>query len=124
MLPKLIVRSLKSKNGINFSKLQKELPTYTLNKNHGKFFYSKLLFIEKRFESLLDEIDKRGYNLKPQTRKLYDESYDYSLIWDNKEDIYGDWSASESEMGINRERIAQRISERVGFYRYYGERID
>ena len=75
MLPKCIVRSSKSKNGIDYNSLPKE---YTLNTGHGKFFYNKLGFIENRFQELIQEMKNRNFNVT--CTELYDKKYNYSII--------------------------------------------
>jgi len=56
MLPKSLVRSIKSKKGFDKKRISK---TYTLNEGHAYFFYNKLTFIENRFEDLLNENEKK-----------------------------------------------------------------
>lgn len=119
MLPKALVRSLKSKKGVDWDNLPKQ---YTMGQGHGKFFYDKLGFIGNRFYDLLIEAKKRGFNLSEKTKKLYDENYDYSLLMKGFPFNYS-FKITKQALQINRERIAQRVSEKPGFYRYYGELI-
>ena len=42
MLPKTLMKSLRSKFGVNPRRISK---TYTLNEGHGYFFYNKIPFI-------------------------------------------------------------------------------
>ena len=56
MLPKTLVKSLKSKKGVNPNRISK---TYILNTGHGYFFYNKIPYIEKRFDMLI-KIFKKG----------------------------------------------------------------
>jgi deoxyribonuclease (pyrimidine dimer) len=116
MLPKSLVRSLKSKNGVNWDNLPKE---YTMGKGHGKFFYNKLHFIENRFYDLLNEAKKRGFNLSDKTKSLYDKNYDYTEVI--KSVMQCNFTPTPAALEVNRKRIKQRISERPEFYRYYGE---
>lgn len=125
MLPKMLCRSLNSKKGVDFDKLPKE---YTLNKGHGKFFYDKLLFIEKRFDEILQEMSSRGF--KTSSVDLYMKDYDYSSIcFDSSCDaifppLYKDYIPTKEAIEINCERIVLRVSEVKNFYRYYGKLID
>lgn len=127
MLPKALVRSLKSKQGVDYKTLDKQFPKYTLNKGHGKFFYNKLGFIENRFQQLLKEADQRGFTLQPKTKELYDSSYDYSIINEYKGNpfinIFQDYIPTKSEKDINKERIQLRLSEKPNFYKYYGKSV-
>lgn len=118
MLPKALVRSLKSKNGVNFNKLP---PQYTLNKGHGFFFYDKLSFIDKRFTELLMEMKNRGFETNFNT--LYDIDYDYGLI--PLDSSYAKiWSPTICDYRVNIERILLRISQKDGWYKYYGKPMD
>lgn len=128
MLPKALVRSINSKQGIDFKNLPKQFPTYTLNKGHGKFFYNKLGFIERRFQELLNEANLRGFTLQQKTKELYDSEYNYSSLMAYKDNpfinIYQDYFPSKVEQEINKERIELRRQEKIGFYKYYGKSVD
>src|SRR5574344_3162766 len=104
MLPKCIVRSSESKNGIDYSSLPKE---YTLNTGHGKFFYNKLGFIENRFQELIQEMKNRNFNTT--STELYDKKYDYSIITEINYSV--DFSPTTKELYINLNRIVERISD-------------
>lgn len=112
MLPKALVRSLKSKTPI---KIPKE---YTLNGGHGKFFYNKLNFIEQRFNELVTEMKSRGF--ATNATSLYDAEYDYSLI---TSDLRGNYSVTQEALRINRERITERINVKHYFYRFRGKTL-
>lgn len=115
MLPKLAVRIIKSKSGLNINKISS---TYTLNKGHGYFFVNKLKFIESRFAELCTEISKRGFAL--HCASLYDINYDYSVLIEN---FYNEYIPSAAEMYINIDRIKLRIKEmyskKRNFYKFY-----
>lgn len=112
MLPKMLVRSLKSKNGVDFDALPK---SYTMGKGHGKFFYNKLEFIQARFKMLLVEMVARGFSINSD--KLFMDNFDYSALSSVQNVSY---IPCDIHIEINRARINQRISERANFYRYYG----
>ena len=115
MLPKLAVRIIKSKSGLDINKISKE---YTLNTGHGYFFVNKLTYIEKRFSQLCDEIKKRKFALN--STLLFDNNYDYSVL---TPDLYNDYIPSKEEQLINIERIKLRINEmsqkKKNFYKFY-----
>lgn len=76
-------------------------PKYTLGEGHVKFFYDKMLFLEKRFESLVEEMLKRGYN--PTHRD--------SSIFRVDNPFYNDYNPTEEAIEINRQRIKERTKK-------------
>lgn len=107
-------RSLASKNGLDRSTIP---PEYTLNKGHVKFFYDKGEFLKQRYESLIHELNDRGYNVDPNSRTV-----DWSVFTDNNLD--GEWQPNTSAHAINVERIVDRIDSKREWYRYGGEKLD
>lgn len=78
----------------------KEIPSkYTLGKGHVKFFYDKMLFLEKRFKALVDEMLNRGYN--PTHR-------DSTIFIPSDKSFYNDYTPTEEALEINRARIKER----------------
>jgi len=110
LLSSNLQRTLKSKSGFVKNKVPKQ---FTLNSGHCYFFYNKGKYIHDRYEALASEMKNRGFT--PQhsfpRHKWPDE-------------LYQDWSPSESDKDIVWERIKQRIGQRPGWYRYYGELIN
>lgn len=115
MLPKALVRSIKSKQGLDITKIPSQ---YTLNKGHGYFFYNKLKFIEKRFSELITEMHSRGFTTN--FVNLYDVDFDYSCIHTFGHNLFNDYSPSEIEKDVNVTRIKLRYSEKQNFYKYKG----
>jgi deoxyribonuclease (pyrimidine dimer) len=77
-----------------------EIPnTYTLGKGHVKFFYNKMKFLETRFEQLVTEMLRRGYN--PNFR-------DSSIFVPDNVQFYNDYVPTEEAIKINMERIIER----------------
>lgn len=78
----------------------KEIPDeYTLGKGHIKFFLNKMLFLRKRFESLVDEMLSRGYN----------PTYRDSGIFCVEDELFNnDYIPTEKAVNLNRERIKER----------------
>lgn len=98
-LPNNLKKSLNRK--LPFS--MDEIPTqYTLGTGHVKFFYNKMLFLEKRFKSLVDEMLKRGYN--PQF-------LDTSIFIPNDKQFYNDYTPTSEAIEINRKRISDRLGK-------------
>ncbi len=94
-LPNNLKKSLSRKN---FS--TKEIPPeYVLGTGHVKFFYDKMLFLQKRFEALVAEMLRRGYN--PTYR-------DSSIFIPLNKAYYNDYTPTAHAMHINRLRIEER----------------
>lgn len=69
-----------------------------LGTGHVKFFFTRMKFLEKRFESLVQEMLNRGY--KP--------NYTDSSIFKAEDRFYNDYTPTENAIAINRQRIAER----------------
>lgn len=105
MLPKSLLRSLRSKNGIDLKKIPK---SYTLNKGHGYFFYDKVTFIINRFEIIKEEMNRRGFQCN------YIE-----LPLAGIPDIYfGDYEVTKEAIQINLERIRLRIDGKHSWFKF------
>jgi deoxyribonuclease (pyrimidine dimer) len=122
MLPKSLVRSLKSKKGVNFRNIPVD---YTLNTGHGIFFYNKIPYIEQRFKELIAEaVEVRHFMLEDLTKTLYDAKFDYSIINQFKHNMIDEWVPNFMDQKINIDRIMQRIHEKItdhgkpNFYKY------
>jgi deoxyribonuclease (pyrimidine dimer) len=77
-----------------------EIPdNYTLGKGHVKFFLNKMLFLEKRFKSLVQEMLDRGYN---PTFK------DFDSFGHCDRQFYNDYNPTEEAIKINKQRILER----------------
>lgn len=88
-------------------------PRFTLNKGHVNFFIDKGMYIHKRYMDLQDEMRTRGF---VPTHETIDTS-----VWPAQ--CFNDWTPSQDDMNIVRERIALRVSQRPGWYRYCGKYI-
>jgi len=82
---------------------------YTLNKGHVTFFYDKGLYLLKRYSRLRREMKRRG--MRPDK----DRHFNLEKFPD---DMIKDWVPTERDREINRERIANRISEKPDWYRH------
>ena len=98
-LPKNLQKSLSRSNPFSFKEIS---PVYTLGTGHVKFFYDKMYFLQKRFESLVAEMLNRGYN--PTYR-------DSSIFQSCDAVFYGDYEPTEEALRINRERINERLKK-------------
>ena len=91
--------------------LKKVPSNYTLNKGHVSFFYDKGTFLSNRYELLINELVKRGYNLDPNRVASF-ESFEFD------ESFKKDWTPSLIDIKINAERIVQRYFQKPKFYTY------
>lgn len=103
-------RSIKSKAGVH------GIPNrYTLNKGHVKFFYNKGKYLHNRYLSLIAEMRDRGMNPNPDRVFSVDHFPD---------PYYNDWCPEDGDFDIVRDRIRLRISERPGWYKRNGKKIE
>lgn len=105
MVPGSLKRTLSSKVGFRQDKVAS---TFTLNKGHVYFFFDKGLYLDKRYSSLVEEMKARGMNPDP-SRRFPKEVFPSHL--------YNDWTPSDSELNIARERISLRVSQKPNWYR-------
>lgn len=99
-------RSLSSKTPIQIP------PEFTLGKGHVKFFYNKVQYLQNRHQQLKVEGAKRGINL------TYQIDWSGLPAWTMK-----NWTPSDRDKDIVRERIQERISQKPNWYKYYGKVI-
>lgn len=86
---------------------------FTLGRGHVIFFFDKLLYAHKRFESLRNEILNRGF----QPNMEFDPS-----ILQGKMQLYNDWEGSEPTNELIIQRILDRASTMKSI-RYSGKTI-
>lgn len=89
---------------------------FTLNTGHCLFFKDKGLYIQQRYQLLRLELINRGYN--PQ----YDE-VDVSA-WTNQKGFFNDWTPTEQDMNIIRERIKEKFNLKPTWYKYYNKPVE
>lgn len=77
----------------------KDLPLkFTLGKGHVKFFYNKLLYLKKRYESLYSQCVKRGFNVTNKS----------SAFDDIPDRLLNDYTETEEDRHILVERIESK----------------
>jgi deoxyribonuclease (pyrimidine dimer) len=106
MVPGMLQRTLKSKKGLDKSKIKK---VYTLNKGHVYFFYDKGKYLNKRYNELVKEMKNRGFNPDPNRK------FPHHIF---VEGLYNDWFPSFEEQKIIRKRIKEKIDMKPNWYRY------
>ena len=106
MIPAALNRTLNSKSGLILSKIPEK---YTLNRGHVYFFYNKGLYLNKRYEKLIEEMKNRGFN--PDTNRKFPKK----IFIDNN--LYYDWKPSKEDFKIIEKRIAEKIKLRPNWYK-------
>jgi deoxyribonuclease (pyrimidine dimer) len=102
--------SLKSKNW-DKNRIPKEL---TLGTGHVMFFYDKGQYLYKRYQQIQTELNKRNYNLdKTRLFKVTQFPTEY----------YNDWTPTDRDRTILRERIEERIKQKPEWYRHNGKSL-
>lgn len=87
---------------------KKNIPKkFTLNRGHVLFFKDKGRYIANRYQSLINEMKVRGFT--PQFLSID------TTVWPTE--YFNDWTPSEDDKNIVRERIALRVSQRPNWYR-------
>jgi deoxyribonuclease (pyrimidine dimer) len=97
-LPNNLHQSLNRKGKpFSITEIPKE---YVLGKGHVKFFMNKMGFLKRRFEDLVEEMLRRGYN------PTYRDSSIFNVPgWD------GGYEPTEQALYLNRQRIMERIKK-------------
>lgn len=96
------VFGLARKAQFDIIKGKRKLPSeYTLGTGHVLFFYNKLKFIADRYESLVAEMQRRGYKPNPIPRNELLDKIDPRL--------HNDYVPTQEAIAINLERINLRL---------------
>lgn len=75
---------------------------FTLNTGHVKFFYTRLGYLKKRYEALYKECKRREIDVQ-----YFGDS------WNNvPQHLMGDYTPTERDIKIIRERIAERLNKK------------
>jgi len=106
MVPAALKRTLKSKAGLNHSKIPNN---YTLNKGHVYFFYNKGKYLDKRYTQIINEMKERGF--KPDAKRKFPKN----IFIDNN--LYNDWAPEPKDFIIIHKRINQKIKQKPRWYR-------
>jgi deoxyribonuclease (pyrimidine dimer) len=113
MVPKSLARSLRAHGRAGVLLM---VPRhYTLNTGHVSFFYNKGGYLRRRYADIKKELQSRGLNFD-STAKLDQEGIYAGLPATFQED----YEPTPEALAVVRERIALRISQRPGWYRYRG----
>jgi deoxyribonuclease (pyrimidine dimer) len=107
MVGSSLQRSLVSKN---WAKTKVTLPQiFTLNTGHVKFFYDKGKYLSDRYDELREEMMNRGMN--PDPARVFKR-------WQWPDELYKSYTPDHVALGVVRERIEYRISQKPKWYRF------
>lgn len=109
MVGSSLQRTLHSKRGYDPERIPKE---FTLNGGHVMYFYNKGKYLYKRYQLLREEMIRRGMKPDPERKFKVDQF---------PPELFNDWTPSERDKNIVRERIMHRIAEKPDFYRHTGK---
>ena len=74
---------------------------FKLGKGHVKFFYDKLLYLKRRYDSLYNECRKRGFNVQ-----------NYSNAWrGTPKHLMNDYTPTDRDRAIIRQRIQEKLNK-------------
>lgn len=97
-----IVRVFALASNNQYEMHKKKLPEkYTLGTGHCLFFLDKLKFISDRYDSICEEMLKRGYTCNRVPKEELYKGINANMFWDYK--------PTEEALEINRQRIADRM---------------
>lgn len=111
---RLLTANVRRLFGLNSGKPKTIPPKFTLNKGHVLFFMDKGAYIADRYQRVQEEMKHRGFTPQFPTLDL--------SAW--PEGYCNDWTPTEEDCNIVRERIALRISQRPGWYRQNGKPLE
>jgi len=78
-------------------------PTYILGSGHVKFFFNKFKYLHDRHIQITAELIRRGYNLS---------TTDSSIFASVDSKWYNDYTPTEEDLEVNRERIRERMPDK------------
>ncbi len=106
MIPASLNKTLKSKAGLNKSKISKQ---YTNSKFHVYFFYNKGKYLDKRYKEIIKEMKARGF--KPDSKRKFPKE-----IFINN-NLYNDWIPTIEDYKIIRKRILSKLAQKPNWYK-------
>ena len=113
MVPKSLRRSIAASGATT---VLRNIPTsYRLNTGHVSFFHDKGAYLHQRYEALKAELCKRGINFKK------DSPLDPDGIYFIHPAFYNNYEPTPEALCIIRQRIAEKIAMRPGWYRHSGD---
>lgn len=87
---------------------------FVLGTGHMTFFYNKLLFLEKRYDAIVQECVRRDVNITfPYLKSEFREKI--PSVW------WGDYTPTNEAIALSIARIQEKLDMRPGWYRHYGQ---
>eukprot|EP01132_Coremiostelium_polycephalum_P003962 gene3962-4956_t len=114
-LPRIFGVVLKASEGGKKAADFKIPKTYVLGTGHVKFFYDKILFLEKRQRTLIDECNKRGFKTTFKTTTNIDSIH---------QSFKNDYRPVQDEINISHSRLQEKIQMKPNWYKYYGKQYN
>lgn len=109
MVPKSLARSIAA-HGLEV--VLRRIPTaYTLGAGHVSFFYDKGLFLRMRYAAIRHELRMRGIRFNE------DSKLDPDGVFELDPRLRRHYTPDRAAVVINRQRIAERLALRPGWYR-------
>jgi deoxyribonuclease (pyrimidine dimer) len=110
MISKALARSLRTQS---IDKVLKKIPrNFTLNTGHVCFFYDKGAYLQRRYDELTVELEKRGYKINKDA-KLDPDGIMSAAPWN------GDYEPTEDAYAIIRQRIAEKLAMKPTWYIFF-----
>lgn len=75
-------------------------PAYKLGTGHVRFFYDKMKYLHTRYDQLVSEMLRRGFNPKFREGTVFTQV---------PSKFYGEYTPTSEAMELNRERIRERL---------------
>lgn len=111
MIPPILEKRAKTRSPITG-----DIPErFCLGKGHQIFWLDKFLYLEKRYNSLTEEMIRRGF--KPNLEL----SLDTSLA--KYYGLYNDWTPEPEDYDLIVARLIEKINQKFKWYRYCGKSI-
>lgn len=95
------------KTKLNKNQEIKPWEKYKMWTGHVKFFYDKLLFLQKRHKELTQELLYRKFNISNKNEISLDEFPKY---------LCNDYKPSDDDIEVSKTRIEQKINQKPDFY--------
>ena len=99
-------RTLKSQHGFQADKVSKR---FCLNAGHVYFFYNKGKYLHLRYQKLVYEMKRRGFN--PDRARVFPEE----IFRQNG--LYKNWTPQTADFQIIRKRLREKINMKPNWYR-------
>lgn len=105
MVPAALRRSLRTKDiGVILRSIPRK---FTLNSGHVKFFYDKMVFLQGRFDTLVKEMEFRGYTTDISRKEAFNGL---------PHEFYNNWESSRDDDAIVLDRIRLRKEQKPHLY--------